>query len=147
MAQELTSGCLNEMHTQVSGLKTSVCASSPRVLIVDDMPSVRTHLRQVIEKGGYNVIGEACDGDEAIKLAAELAPDIIAMDVTMKRISGIDATRAIHMAHPDIRIVMITGEARPSIVLKSIQAGAVNFIIKPFNETQILNVLNNTQRN
>ena len=126
-----------------SGNGNGVHVAAGQILIVDDMASIRRHLRDILESNGYTVVGEAEDGDQALGMVRKHKPDLVIMDIVMERMNGIDATRAIRSEFPSASIVMITQEAKPSVVLRSIQAGAKNFVIKPFREQQVLNVVRN----
>ena len=117
-----------------------------RVLIVDDVPSMRRTLRRILESAGYDIVGEAEDGDEAVDMAMELSPDVVLMDVVMRRMDGIEATRMIKKARPDTKVIMVTQEARPSVVVQSMTAGAINFLIKPYQDIQILKIMSNAGR-
>lgn len=116
-------------------------AAKRRILIVDDMRLIRKTLADMLTANGYNIIGEADDGDTAVELAAKLNPDLIIMDVVMNRMSGIAATSLIKKANPNIKVIIITQTARPSIVTESFKAGAVNFVTKPLNHIQVLRVV------
>ena len=113
------------------------------ILIVDEMPRIRRHLRDILEKEGYYIAGEASDGDEAVPLAVALQPDLVVMDMVMKRMDGIVAAGHIRRLCPEARVVMVTREARPAVVLNSMKAGAVNFITKPFQDQQVISVVRN----
>lgn len=113
-------------------------AAAVRVMIVDDAPSARRNLRRALEKGGYDIVCEAEDGDEAVEMAARFTPDIITMDVVMKRLDGIAAAQEIKKKLPDTKIIMVTQRIMPSVLLQSIRAGADNFVHKPVDEGEII---------
>lgn len=113
-------------------------ADAVRVMIVDDAPSVRRNLRRMLEKEGYNVVCEAEDGDEALDLAEKFTPDIVTMDVVMKRLDGIAAAQEIKKKLPNTKIIMVTQRIMPSVLLQSIRAGAENFVHKPIDEGEII---------
>lgn len=99
-------------------------------MIVDDHRMLREGLRRSLEGEGFDVVGEARDGEEAVKLAAEYKPEVILMDVTMPELDGIEATRRIHDEHPEIRIVMLTMHADGETIKAAIKAGAAGYLVK-----------------
>ncbi|HHY81574.1 MAG TPA: response regulator [Clostridiales bacterium] len=115
---------------------------SKRVLIVDDAAFMRMMIKNILEKGGFEVAGEAANGIEAIKLYQELKPDIVTMDITMPEMGGIEAVKAIRMIDPNARIVMCSAMGQQAMVMEAIQAGARDFIVKPFQGDRVLDALN-----
>ena len=102
-----------------------------RVAIADDHHLVRDGIRALLERSGdIEVIGEAVDGIEAVKLARELSPEVIVMDITMPRCNGIEATQAIREAMPEIEIVILSMHAESALVRKAMQAGAKGYVLK-----------------
>ncbi len=113
-----------------------------KILIVDDAPFVREVLRNLLDKQQeYKVIGEAINGAEAIQLTRVLQPDLILMDMIMPEISGIEATQTIQQAHPKIPIVAISTEDSPHIVAQAIEAGCVDYIVKPFKKDHLFKTI------
>jgi two-component system chemotaxis response regulator CheY len=110
----------------------------PRVLIVDDAAFMRNMIRDILVKNGFEVVGEAGNGNEAIRLFEELNPDIVTMDIVMPLKSGIEATREIVAKHPDARIVMCSALGQETLVMEAMDVGAKDFIVKPFKEDQVL---------
>ena len=109
-----------------------------RVLIVDDAVFIRVSLKVMLEKNGYQVIGEAANGAEAILKYNELKPDLVTMDVTMPQMDGITALKAIKKMDPSGKVVMISAMGQESTVKEAIFAGANGFIVKPFVEEQVI---------
>jgi DNA-binding NarL/FixJ family response regulator len=101
-----------------------------RLLLADDHPMLRDGLRRSLTDEGFEVVGEANNGNEAIELADQLRPDVILMDVTMPELNGVDATRRIHATHPDMRIVMLTMHADREVLEAAIDAGAAGYLVK-----------------
>jgi DNA-binding NarL/FixJ family response regulator len=101
-----------------------------RLLLVDDHRMLREGLRRNLEDEGFAVVGEAADGEEAVRLAATLSPDVVLMDVSMPRLGGIDATRRIVQADPSQRVVMLTMHADHDVIDRAIRAGAVGYLTK-----------------
>lgn len=86
---------------------------------------------------GFDVVGEARDGDEAIQLAEELVPDVVLMDITMPEVDGVEATRHIRQAMPEVRIVMLTMHADQEVLAAAIRAGASGYLVKDCSTTEI----------
>lgn len=101
-----------------------------RLLLADDHRMLRDTLKRSMLDEGFDVVGEASDGAEAVSLADELHPDAILMDVTMPEIDGVEATRRIVDQHPDIRIVMLTMHADQDVIAAAIRAGASGYLVK-----------------
>jgi DNA-binding NarL/FixJ family response regulator len=102
----------------------------PRVLVVDDHDLFRTGLRSLLEEHGVNVVGEAPNGEQAVKLSRELAPDVVVMDLNMPGISGVEATRKISEIAPLARVVVLTISDQDADVLDAIVAGACGYLLK-----------------
>ena len=103
---------------------------SLRVVIVDDHDLFRTGLRNLLEEQGVLIIGEAASGAEAVKIARELAPDVVVMDLNMPGMGGVDATRHITAIAPLTRVVMLTISEEDSDVMDAILAGACGYLLK-----------------
>jgi two-component system chemotaxis response regulator CheY len=112
------------------------------VLIVDDIPFVRKILKEILQEGLFEVVGEASDGNEAVKLYAQLKPDIVTMDIVMPKLGGIEATRKICDMDSDARIVVVSAMNQETMVMDAISAGARDYILKPFSAQDVLNTLN-----
>lgn len=113
-------------------------ASHPKVLIVDDNDLMRTLLRSILRSESFDIIGEAKNGALALDFIARMKPDIVFMDVIMPHMDGLEALQNIKERHPDIVVVMITGNPSKENVEESIRCGANGFIIKPFNSARVL---------
>ncbi len=107
-------------------------------LIVDDATIIRMMLRKMLSKMGIEVVGEAEDGEEAVRLYEEKKPDFVTMDITMPGMDGITATRKIVRSHPRARIIIISALGQESKVREAIAAGAKDFIVKPLKEDRLL---------
>ena len=110
---------------------------SNTVLIVDDAEFMRVMLKEVLSEMELEVVGEAGDGEQAIDLYRQLQPDLVAMDITMPKLDGIEALKRIMAEDPDATVVMITALGQKEKVLESIQAGARDFIVKPFDQERV----------
>ena len=109
-----------------------------RVLIVDDAAFMRMMIKDILSKNGYEVAGEADNGLKAVDKYKELTPDLVLMDITMPEMNGIDAVKAIKAFDPGAKIVMCSAMGQQAMVIESIQAGARDFIVKPFQADRVL---------
>ncbi len=114
---------------------------SRTVLIVDDIPYVRKTLKQILTNRGYKVVGEAENGDEAVRLYQEIQPDLVTMDLVMPKLNGVEATRLILKKNPDARIIILSAMMQENLVADAILAGAKDYIIKPFQTEEVLKVM------
>jgi DNA-binding NarL/FixJ family response regulator len=105
-------------------------SDSVRLLLADDHTMLRQSLRRTMEDEGLEVVGEAGDGEEAARLAEELSPDVVLMDVSMPVLDGVEATRLITERNPDVAVVMLTMHADADVVARAIKAGAVGYLVK-----------------
>ena len=112
-----------------------------RVLIADDASFMRQMIREIIEEEGYEVVGEATNGIEAVEQFAELSPDLVTMDIVMPKCSGIDAVKDIMKNDPNARVVMCSALGQESLVKEALQAGARDFIVKPFKPENVIATL------
>jgi two-component system chemotaxis response regulator CheY len=112
-----------------------------RILIADDALFMRNMLREIFVKAGFQVVGEAANGVEAIERYHELRPDLVTMDIVMPLKSGIEALQQITREDPDARVVMCSALGQEALVIEAVQAGAKDFIVKPFKEERVLDVV------
>lgn len=112
--------------------------SSIRVLIADDHRIVRQGLRHVCELGGLTVVGEAEDGREAVKLARQLRPDVILMDINMPVLDGVQATHLIVEANPSARVIILTMYRQDRYVFEAVKAGARGYLLKDIDEEDLV---------
>ena len=117
-------------------------ATLPKILIVDDNDMMRTLLRGILRNESYEIIGEARNGMLALEFITRTKPDIVFLDVMMPEMDGLETLQNIKGKHPEIVVVMITGNPSKENVEESIQGGASGFIIKPFNSAKVLDTLN-----
>ena len=118
-----------------------------RVLIVDDHAVVRQGLRIFLDtEGEFEVVGEAPDGEEAVRLAKALRPDIVLMDLLMPGMGGIEATKVLVQQHPDIKVLMLTSFGGHERMVEALQAGAVGYVVKDSAPTEILRAVRSVSR-
>jgi two-component system chemotaxis response regulator CheY len=109
----------------------------PRILIVDDANFMRMQCSKMLRNEGYE-IAEATNGAEAVDRYRELQPDLVLMDVTMPVMDGIEAVKAIRSESPDARIVMVSATGQQTMVMTAIEAGAMDFVLKPFQPQNLI---------
>lgn len=112
-----------------------------KVLIVDDAAFMRMMIKDILEKNGYDVVGEAQDGAEAVELFNELGPDLVTMDITMPEKDGIAALKEIKEVDSSAIIIMCSAMGQQAMVIDAIQAGAKDFIVKPFQADRVIEAI------
>ena len=112
--------------------------SDKTILLVDDAAFMRMMLKDILTKNGYNVVGEAENGVKAIEKFKELKPNLVIMDITMPEMDGINAARGIKSVDGGALIIMCSAMGQQAMVIESIQAGARDFIVKPFQADRVL---------
>lgn len=111
------------------------------ILVVDDAAFMRMKLKDILEKNGYNVVGEAENGLEAVSLYQDLSPDLVTMDITMPEMDGIDALKKIREIDSSAKVIMCSAMGQQGMVMDAIKAGAIDFIVKPFDTTRVVESL------
>jgi len=111
------------------------------VLVVDDSAVMRLMLKSILARNGYEIVGEAANGRAGVKKYKELNPDLVTMDVTMNEMNGIEALSRIMGHDPEAKVVMVSSMGQEVIVRDAIMLGAKGFIIKPFDEKQMVEIL------
>jgi two-component system chemotaxis response regulator CheY len=109
-----------------------------RILVADDASFMRQMIREIVEDEGHEVVGEASDGVEAVEEFRRLHPDVVTMDIVMPKRSGIDAVKGILELDPGARVVMCSALGQETLVSEALQAGARDFIVKPFKPDGVL---------
>ncbi|MFP3391075.1 response regulator [Brevibacillus reuszeri] len=117
---------------------------SNKVLIVDDAAFMRMMIKEILSKNGYSVVGEASDGAQAVEKYKELGPDLVTMDITMPEMDGISALKEIKKMDPNARVIMCSAMGQQAMVIDAIQAGAKDFIVKPFQADRVLEAIKKT---
>ena len=108
------------------------------ILLVDDAAFMRMMLKDILTKNGYNVVGEAENGVQAVEKYKELKPNLVVMDITTPEMDGIQAARAIKAEDANALIIMCSAMGQQAMVVEAIQAGAKDFIVKPFQPDRVL---------
>jgi two-component system, chemotaxis family, chemotaxis protein CheY len=112
-----------------------------RLLIVDDAMFMRKMISGVAAEAGWEVVGEAGNGVEAVTLYKQLRPDLVTMDLVMPEMGGLDALRLIRAGDPEARVVVVTALDQKQTLTESIRDGALDFIVKPFDRERIIGFL------
>lgn len=116
------------------------------VLIAEDSTHMRMILKDMLVRDGFEVVGEAENGREAVKLYDELKPDIITLDITMPEMDGIEALKAIRAEHPRAKVVMVSAMNQQNQVIEAIRAGAADFFIKPLQSERVKEAIDRAVR-
>ncbi|WP_039653414.1 response regulator [Clostridium tyrobutyricum] len=109
-----------------------------KVLIVDDAAFMRMMIKDILEKNGFEIVGEANNGIKAVELFKKEKPDIVTMDITMPDMDGIEAVKAIKEFDSSAKIIMCSAMGQQSMVMDAIKAGAKDFIVKPFQPDRVI---------
>lgn len=115
-----------------------------KVLIVDDAAFMRMMIKDILVKNGFDVVGEAENGAQAVEKFKETTPDLVTMDITMPEMDGITALKEIKQIDASAKIIMCSAMGQQSMVIDAIQAGAKDFIVKPFQADRVLEAINKT---
>ena len=108
------------------------------VLVCDDAIFMRTMISDILSQAGFEVVGEAESGLQAVEKYRELKPDLVTMDIVMPDMGGIEAVREICKADPGAKILMCSAMGQQALVIEAIQAGAKDFVVKPFQPSRVL---------
>lgn len=114
---------------------------SNNILIVDDAAFMRMMIKDILSKNGFNVVGEAQDGSQAVEKYKELSPDLVTMDITMPGMDGISALKEIKQLNSDAKVIMCSAMGQQAMVIDAIQAGAKDFIVKPFQADRVVEAI------
>ena len=112
-----------------------------KVLIVDDAAFMRMMIKDILEKNGFEVVGEASNGIKAVELYKKEKPDVVTMDITMPDMDGIEAVKEIKAFDPAARVIMCSAMGQQTMVMDAIRAGARDFIVKPFQADRVLEAI------
>lgn len=112
-----------------------------RIMIVDDALFMRNMLKDIFTRAGFEVVAEAENGESALALYLENRPDLVTMDIVMPKKSGIEALQEIMASDPQANVVMVSALGQDSLVIEAVEAGAKDFIVKPFKEANVLEIV------
>ena len=111
------------------------------VLIVDDLAFIKIVLRDIIEKAGFRVVGEASNGEQAITMYQDMRPDVVLMDITMPGMDGLTALKKIREIDAAARVIICSALGQQQLIVQAIQLGAKDFIVKPFQPPRVISAL------
>ena len=111
---------------------------SSTVLVCDDAVFMRTMVSDILSQAGFTVVGEAENGKQAVEKYRQLKPDLVTMDIIMPEMGGIEAVKKITQMDPGARILMCSAMGQQSLVQEALQAGARDFVVKPFQPSRVL---------
>lgn len=115
-----------------------------KIMIVDDAAFMRMMIKDILTKNGYEVVAEAADGAQAVEKYKELQPDLVTMDITMPEMDGIAALKEIKKINSNAKVIMCSAMGQQAMVIDAIQAGAKDFIVKPFQADRVLEAIGKT---
>lgn len=115
-----------------------------KILIVDDAAFMRMMIKDILSKNGYEVVAEAADGLQAVELYKEHYPDLVTMDITMPEMDGITALKEIKKIDSNAKVIMCSAMGQQAMVIDAIQAGAKDFIVKPFQADRVIEAIKKT---
>ena len=113
-----------------------------KILIVDDSRTSRKMLRNILESNGHEIIDEAVNGQEGVQKFQALKPDVVTLDITMPVVDGVEALKMIKALDPESKVVMVTAAGQKNKMIECIIAGANEFLTKPFEQQEIVDVMN-----
>ncbi|GMA59017.1 two-component system chemotaxis response regulator CheY [Alicyclobacillus sacchari] len=117
-----------------------------KILVVDDAAFMRMMIKDILTKNGFEVVGEAADGLQAVEKYQELKPDLVTMDITMPEVDGIEALKRIRAIDPNARVIVCSAMGQQAMVIDAIQAGAKDFIVKPFQADRVVEAVQKALR-
>ena len=113
-----------------------------KILIVDDSRTSRKMLRNILESNGHEIIDEAVNGQEGVQKFQALKPDVVTLDITVPVVDGVEALKMIKALDPESKVVMVTAAGQKNKMIECIKAGANEFLTKPFEQQEIVDVIN-----
>lgn len=114
------------------------------ILIADDLTFIKLVLRELVEKAGFHVVGEASDGEEAVQMYQETHPDLVLMDITMPKMDGLTALQRIMQIDPAARVILCSALGQQQLMVQAMRLGAKDFIVKPFRPERVLQSIKKT---
>jgi two-component system, chemotaxis family, chemotaxis protein CheY len=113
-----------------------------RIMIVDDNAFMRNTIKGVLTQAGFDIAAEAADGNEAVSTYATAQPDLVTMDITMPNMDGVEALKELLKNDPGAKVVMVSAMGQESLVVEAVTAGAVDFVVKPFEPARVVDAIN-----
>lgn len=114
-----------------------------RIIVIDDSYYMRTMLKNILTDAGYNVVAEAANGLDAIKVINEHVPDLVSLDIILPDTTGIEVLKKIREEHPNMKVVMVSAVGQDTIIKEAMDGGALAYIVKPFSEDKVLEIIEN----
>jgi two-component system, chemotaxis family, chemotaxis protein CheY len=118
----------------------------PKILIADDLQFVRITIRDIIERQGWSVTGEAENGKSAVLMYGKIHPDILLLDITMPVMNGLTALKMLKEIYPDSKVIMCSALGQQKYIVKAIQLGASDFVVKPFKAERLISSIRKVLR-
>ena len=118
-----------------------------RILLADDLSFMRMIQKEILTEKGYEVVGEASDGLEAIEKYTELKPDIVVLDITMPNMNGLEAMKKILKIDPKAKIIVCSALGQQKLIVEAIQSGVKDFIVKPFKPERMFSAIEKALKN
>lgn len=112
-----------------------------KILVVDDAAFMRMMMKDILTKGGHEVVGEAEDGKQGVARYNEIRPDLVTLDITMPELDGLHALLAMKKIDPAARVIMVSAMGQQNVVVQAIKAGARDFVVKPFQPERVLDAV------
>ncbi len=112
-----------------------------KILLADDISFIKMVQRDILEKAGYEIVGEATDGKEAVEKYIKLKPDVVIMDITMPKMDGLNAIKLIKKHDPSARIIVCSALGQHKLIIEAIKAGVKDFVVKPFEPERLLKAI------
>ncbi|MDQ3072452.1 MAG: response regulator [Bacteroidota bacterium] len=117
------------------------------VFIVDDSFYMRTMLKNILSDAGFKIVGEAAEGANVVEKVMETQPDLVTLDMILPDHTGIEVLRRLKLEKPDIKVVMVSAVGQEAIVNEALQEGALAYIVKPFSEEKVINIVTHVLEN
>ena len=115
-------------------------AAAGRLLVVDDAKIMRMRIMEIARQAGWEIVGEAADGRELLARYAELAPDLVTLDIVMPEMDGVEALRQLRIEHPAARVVMVSALDQRAKLRECIGLGAIDVVVKPFDKERLMSL-------
>jgi two-component system chemotaxis response regulator CheY len=111
------------------------------ILLADDLAFIKMIQKEVLEKGGFEIVGDAIDGMDAIEKYRKLKPDVVLMDITMPKMDGLNSIKVIRQMDPNARIIVCSALGQQQLIIEAIRLGARDFVVKPFEPERLIKAI------